>query len=72
MCKVLKVDKSSYYHWVKAGCITKKVDTQLNDLIEVIFIQGRKNYYSKKVLFNDLIAEMSFIFTIRNFNNFTS
>lgn len=49
MCKVLKVDKSSYYHWVKAGCITKKVDTQLNDLIEVIFIQGRKNYGTRRI-----------------------
>ncbi len=42
MSKVLKVDRTSYYHWIKTGCITKKVDTQLNNLIETIFIQGRK------------------------------
>jgi transposase InsO family protein len=49
MCKVLKVDRSSYYHWVKAGCVTKKIDTQLNSLIEVIFIQGRKNYGTRRI-----------------------
>jgi transposase InsO family protein len=49
MCKVLKVDKSSYYHWIKAGRITKKVDIQLNNLIESIFIQGRKNYGTRRI-----------------------
>jgi len=44
MCKVFKVDRSSYYHWIKAGYIVKKEDTQLNKLIEAIFIQGRRNY----------------------------
>ncbi len=49
MSKVLKVDRTSYYHWIKTGCITKKVDEQLNDLIEVIFIQGRKNYGTRRI-----------------------
>lgn len=49
MCKVIQVDKSSYYHWVGAGCITKKVDEQLNNLIEAIFIQGRKNYGTRRI-----------------------
>ncbi|OHE11167.1 MAG: transposase [Sulfurimonas sp. RIFOXYB2_FULL_37_5] len=49
MCKVLKVNKSSYYHWIRTGCITKKVDIQLNDLIETIFIQGRKNYGTRRI-----------------------
>jgi transposase len=49
MSKVFKVDRTSYYHWVKAGCITKKVDTQLNDLIEAIFIQGRRNYGTRRI-----------------------
>ena len=44
MCKVVKVDKSSYYHWIKAGSVVKKVDKKLNELIEIIFIQGRSNY----------------------------
>ena len=37
MCKVLKVDRSSYYHWIKTGCVVKKVDKQLNELIRIIF-----------------------------------
>jgi len=49
MCRVLKVDKSSYYHWVKAGCIVKKVDEKLNELIEIIFVQGRENYGTRRI-----------------------
>ena len=49
MSKVFKVDKSSYYHWIKAGCVIKKQDTQLNNLIEAIFIQGRKNYGTRRI-----------------------
>jgi len=44
MCKILKVDRVSYYHWIKAGCIVKNIDEKLNELIEIIFIQGRQNY----------------------------
>ena len=49
MCKVLKVNRSSYYHWIKSGCIIKKVDKQLNSLIESIFIQGRSNYGTRRI-----------------------
>jgi putative transposase len=49
MSKVFKVDRSSYYHWVKAGCVIKKEDKQLNQLIESIFIQGRKNYGTRRI-----------------------
>ena len=49
MCKVIKVDKSSYYHWIKAGCIIKKEDTKLNELIQAIFIQGRNNYGTRPI-----------------------
>jgi putative transposase len=49
MCKVLKINRSSYYHWIKAGCVIKKVDTQLNELIEAIFIQGRNNYGTRRI-----------------------
>ena len=49
MCKVLKVDRASYYHWLKAGCVIKKVDTQLNELIQAIFIQGRNNYGTRRI-----------------------
>ena len=40
---------SSYYHWVKSGCVIKKEDTKLNNLIEAIFVQGRKNYGTRRI-----------------------
>ena len=49
MCRVLKVDKSSYYHWIKAGCLIKKVDEKLNELIEIVFVQGRNNYGTRRI-----------------------
>jgi uncharacterized protein YaaR (DUF327 family) len=50
MCKVVKVNLSSYYHWIKAGCVLKKVDAKLDKLIEVIFIQDRKNYGTRRIV----------------------
>lgn len=49
MCKILKVDTSSYYHWIKNGCVVKKVDLKLNELIEIIFVQGRQNYGTRRI-----------------------
>jgi len=49
MCTVIKVNRSSYYHWIKAGCIVKKVDNQLNELIQAIFIKGRNNYGTRRI-----------------------
>jgi len=49
MCKVIKVDRASYYHWIKAGQVLKKVDNQLNELIQTIFIQGRNNYGTRRI-----------------------
>lgn len=49
MCKVFKVDKSSYYHWIKNGCQIQKVDKQLNELIEIIFIQSRQTYGTRRI-----------------------
>jgi len=49
MCKIINIDKSSYYHWVKTGCIIKKIDKQLNNLIESIFIQGREKYGTRRI-----------------------
>ncbi len=45
MCKVVKVN----YDWIKYGCIIKKVDKKLNELIEIIFIQGRNNYGTRRI-----------------------
>lgn len=49
MCKVIKVNLSSYYLWIKAGRIIKKIDPQLNKLIEAIFVQGRGNYGTRRI-----------------------
>lgn len=49
MCRVLKVDRASYYHWIKNGCVVKKVDNKLNELIGVIFEQGRGNYGTRPI-----------------------
>lgn len=49
MCKVLEIDKSSYYHWIKAGSIVKKIDKKLNELVEIVFVQGRCNYGTRRI-----------------------
>ena len=49
MCKILKVDKSSYYHWIKSGCKDKQIDEKLNELIEIVFVQGRQNYGTRRI-----------------------
>jgi transposase InsO family protein len=49
MCKVIKVKRSAYYHWISTGCIIKKVDIQLNELILAIFIHGRNNYGTRRI-----------------------
>ena len=49
MCRVLKVDKASYYHWINQGCQVQKVDKKLNELIEIIFMQGRENYGTRRI-----------------------
>jgi len=37
MCKILRVDKSSYYHWIRNGSVVHKVDEKLNNLVEIVF-----------------------------------
>jgi len=49
MCRVLKVNVSSYYHWIKMGCVLEKVDTILNELIEDIFNAGRQAYGQRRI-----------------------
>ena len=49
MCKIIKVDKSSYYHWINAGCVVKRIDHHLNSLIESVFVQGRNNYGTRRI-----------------------
>lgn len=49
MCKILKVNRASYYHWIKTGCVVKKVDNQLNELVKSIFVFGRNNYGTRRI-----------------------
>jgi len=49
MCRILKVDKSSYYYWIKSGSIVKRVDEKLNALIEIIFVQSRQIYGTRRI-----------------------
>lgn len=49
MCKVLKVDRSSYYHWVKMGSNIEKIDEPLETLIQEIFEEGRKKYGTRPI-----------------------
>jgi len=49
MCKVLKVNRSAYYHWVNNGCIVNKVDERLNNLIKDIFYQYREVYGTRRI-----------------------
>ena len=46
---IFKVDKSSYYNWVKNGCVIQKVDEKLNELIEIIFLQSRQTYGTRRI-----------------------
>lgn len=49
MCKVLKVNRASYYHWISSGSIIKKVDEKLNSLVESIFIEGKSTYGTRRI-----------------------
>ena len=49
MCKVLKVNRASYYHWVSSGSIIRRVDEKLNSLVESIFIEGKSTYGTRRV-----------------------
>lgn len=49
MCKLFALTRSSYYLWVKNGCITKKIDKQLNLLIQTIFEQSRSTYGTRRI-----------------------
>ena len=49
MCKICKVDRSAYYHWINSGCIVHKVDEKLNRLIEDIFIEYREVYGTRRI-----------------------
>lgn len=49
MCKVLQVNRASYYHWVNVGSVVKRSDTKLNELVEFIFDEGRNTYGTRRI-----------------------
>ena len=49
MCKVFKVDRTSYYSWMQNGCIVKKIDHKLNNLVESLFIHSRCTYGTRRL-----------------------
>jgi len=63
MCKVIKVNRSGYYHWISAGCVVKKVDNQLDELIKSIFIFSRNNYGTRPI--RDKLLELYGLFISR-------
>jgi len=68
MCKSFNVDKSSYYHWVKCGCVVKRIDKKLNELIEIIFMQSRQTYGTRRIK-DKLLQNYGFIVSRRRIKN---
>jgi len=64
MCKILKVNRSAYYHWVNSGCAADRVDVQLNTLIKDIFYQYREVYGTRRIK-EVLIQEYGVIVSVR-------
>ena len=68
MCKCFKVDKSSYYHWVRSGSVVTRVDEKLNELIEIIFMQSRQTYGTRRIK-DKLVKRYGFIVSRRRIKN---
>lgn len=68
MCKILKVNVSSYYHWIRTGCIVKKVDEELNKLIKSIFKAGREAYGQRRIK-EALLSKYGLIVSKRRIGN---
>lgn len=49
MCKLFDLTRSSYYTWVKNGCVVNKIDKKFNDLIKTIFEQSRETYGTRRI-----------------------
>jgi putative transposase len=49
MCQVLKVNRSSYYHWVQVGSVVTKVDEKLNGIIKEVFENSRQTYGTRRI-----------------------
>ena len=49
MCRILKVDRTSYYHWKREGSTLNKRDEQLDNLILELFYQSRQTYGTRRL-----------------------
>ena len=49
MCKLFGLIRSSYYAWVKNGCVVNKIDKKFNELIKTIFEQSRATYGTRRI-----------------------
>ena len=49
MCQILKVNRSSYYHWMKVGYVVTKVDEKLNGIIKEVFENSRHTYGTRRI-----------------------
>ena len=68
MCKIFKVNLSSYYHWIKNGSVIKKVDNKLNELIEIVFIHSKQTYGTKRIR-DKLIEDYGLIVSRKRISN---
>jgi len=46
MCQVFKLTRSAYYHWLR---VDKQEDTELNELIETIFMNSYQSYGTRRI-----------------------
>jgi len=59
---------SSYYHWVRSGCIIEKVDEELNKLIKSIFKASRETYGQRRIK-EALLSKHGLIMSKRRIGN---
>ena len=68
MCRILNVNTSSYYHWIRTGCIVEKVDEELNTLIKSIFNAGREAYGQRRIK-EALLSKYGLVISKRRIGN---
>jgi len=49
MCKLFVVTRSSYYSWIKNGCIVEKIDKPFNTLLQKLFMEARGTYGTRRL-----------------------
>jgi transposase InsO family protein len=49
MCRLFSVTRSSYYSWVKNGCVIEKVDKPFNELLQKLFEEARGTYGTRRL-----------------------